>query len=435
MGNSGSSQEHSLFDPAETDKLRSSFDWYFKDVAAPKWSDLERSLPVDLANAIAHLGGTHSASPRPLKTDKTTAAIDGTIRFEDWTFAAHHLLRSHRDSLMCPLKDAFNFDLKQTIAIMFAPGVYMDTSEITHISPRGSTRDPDPMLVDFLVATTTRKSSGIDDLFGDSMPKEDGSWEGLFSSQYCARAWDVLFESIFFKGIRFSTDAKLGRSSQKILNHELSWILKQTLGSEYPQKEWRCAFSSAVDGKSWTQMRSSTLVAKATVIIIRDAGGYIFGGFASSHWKPQPKFFGDSGSFLFTSSPKLRIYRATGVNQNFQYSQHATKTYSNGMGFGGQIDYFGLWLEAGLTNGHSKASPLSTTYGNPRLSRDEEFSIDAAEVWCVRELSEEELEELIAEQKSSVLAKNPEAQALLEMAGRRFYSKELPPEPTEGEKQ
>ena len=47
------------------------------------------------------------------------------------------------------------------------------------------------------------------------------------------------------------------------------------------------------------------------------------------------------------------------------------------------MDYFGLWLSADYGSGHSRARPKCTTFGSPALSRQEEFSIDALELWGV----------------------------------------------------
>lgn len=49
---------------------------------------------------------------------------------------------------------------------------------------------------------------------------------------------------------------------------------------------------------------------------------------------------------------------------------------------GGQFDYFGFWLDHSFGTGHCKGEP-STTYGNPRLSAQESFSINELEVWGV----------------------------------------------------
>ena len=50
---------------------------------------------------------------------------------------------------------------------------------------------------------------------------------------------------------------------------------------------------------------------------------------------------------------------------------------------GGQLNYFGLWIDYTFNKGHSKAEPKCTTYGSPQLSCSPEFVVDSLEVWGV----------------------------------------------------
>lgn len=69
---------------------------------------------------------------------------------------------------------------------------------------------------------------------------------------------------------------------------------------------------------------------------------------------------------------------------------------------GGQLNYFGLWLECEYGQGHSMAKPLSTTYHSPTLSHGSEFSYTDLEVWRVSNIQEDiEEEEAKAEQRVS----------------------------------
>lgn len=52
-------------------------------------------------------------------------------------------------------------------------------------------------------------------------------------------------------------------------------------------------------------------------------------------------------------------------------------------GMGGQLNYFGLWLDENFGSGHSRGQPSCTTYGSPQLSSEEEFKIDRLEAWGV----------------------------------------------------
>lgn len=71
--------------------------------------------------------------------------------------------------------------------------------------------------------------------------------------------------------------------------------------------------------------------------------------------------------------------------------------------------------------GHSKAKPRCTTYNSPQLSAKEDFTLDAVEVWAVGDLPESTGKK----GKKSILDVDPEAQALLEIAGKSRQSEGL----------
>ncbi|CAG8628798.1 14491_t:CDS:2 [Cetraspora pellucida] len=184
-------------------------------------------------------------------------------------------------------------------------------------------------------------------------------------------------------------------------------------------------FSSALDGGSWNAFVDSLMYQGSTYIIIRDKDGYTFGGFAYEDWKQTSKFYGDNKNFLFSARPKLRCYPTTGYNNNFQYLNFGAKTLPNGFAMGGQFDYCGLWIDSDFIHGHSKAASLSSTYGSPRLSKQEDFLIDEVEVWSVRP-TQVDLDEVRNGPKRSVLDSHPGELELLEMAtGRKIYSQEV----------
>lgn len=57
----------------------------------------------------------------------------------------------------------------------------------------------------------------------------------------------------------------------------------------------------------------------ATLVLVRDKGGHVFGGFAAAPWLKHGSFFGSFENFLFSLLPAVAIYRPSGVNQNFQF--------------------------------------------------------------------------------------------------------------------
>ncbi|XP_041650644.1 MTOR-associated protein MEAK7 [Cheilinus undulatus] len=187
---------------------------------------------------------------------------------------------------------------------------------------------------------------------------------------------------------------------------------------------WRLVFSTRLHGESFTRMVAGLMKRGPTLLLLKDTKGHMFGGFASHAWEVKPQFQGDSRCFLFTVFPTLRVYTATGYNQHFMYLNQNQQTMPNGLGMGGQHDYFGLWLDSDFGRGHSRARPKCTTYGSPQLSGEEDFKVDSMEVWAVGKPPEpEEGEEEGG--KRSILDVDPEVQAMMEMTGKTLHSQGL----------
>ncbi|NXM34363.1 TLDC1 protein, partial [Oxyruncus cristatus] len=186
------------------------------------------------------------------------------------------------------------------------------------------------------------------------------------------------------------------------------------------QHKWQLLFSSRLHGESFSQLCGHIVNKGPCIVILKDLDGFLFGGFASHSWEVKPKFQGDNRCFLFSVSPSLAVYTYTGYNDHFMYLNNGQQTMPNGLGMGGQHGYFGLWIDSDYGKGHSKAKPRCTTYNSPQLSAKEDFTLDAMEVWAVGDVPES-----VTKGKKSILDVDPEAQALLEMAGKSRQSEGL----------
>ena len=147
--------------------------------------------------------------------------------------------------------------------------------------------------------------------------------------------------------------------------------------------------------------------------------GNVFGGYGSNPWNIGPKFFGDNTSFLFNLQPKQYSYEALRYNTNYQYLNTKAKTMPNGLGMGGQLEFFGLWLDAEY--GKGKCAPSCSSFAAPRLSKDENFTYHHLEVWGLGDEPEDDDDEDAA----GALNKDPEAMAVMEMMGKTFISKDV----------
>ncbi|XP_006860349.1 PREDICTED: TLD domain-containing protein 1 [Chrysochloris asiatica] len=192
------------------------------------------------------------------------------------------------------------------------------------------------------------------------------------------------------------------------------------------QHRWRLLFSSQLHGHSFSQLCGRITHRGPCVALLQDQDGHVFGGFASCSWEVKPQFQGDNRCFLFSVSPRMAVYTCTGYNQHFMYLNHGQQTIPNGLGMGGQHNYFGLWIDVDFGRGHSRAKPTCTTYNSPQLSAKEDFLFHRLEVWAVGDFQSQP-----ANSDRSILDSDPEAKALLEISGRSLHSQGLREAPEE----
>ena len=147
-----------------------------------------------------------------------------------------------------------------------------------------------------------------------------------------------------------------------------------------------------------------------TVLLIRDRAGYLYGGYGSQPWEKHSSFYGDMKSFLFQLFPAASIFRPTGANANLQWVIYlsvqnsiivydykrnrkftvlrtvqcavnfSSESIPNGVGFGGRVNHFGLFISSSFDQGHTY--PCST-FDNPCLSKSTVIHPDVIECWGV----------------------------------------------------
>lgn len=193
-------------------------------------------------------------------------------------------------------------------------------------------------------------------------------------------------------------------------------FINSNLPNEFRVK-WRFLFSSQIHGESFATFLGRIIDQGPTVLIVEDTNGYIFGGFAAASWTLSSEYVGTDDNFLFTLRPKMRCFSSTGYNDHFQYLNLHQQTMPNGLGMGGQFNYWGLWIDSEY--GLGECSESCTTYKSyTQLSVNKKFQIRNIEVWAVGEKPEEDEEE---RNKPSILM-NTENKAILEFAGRKIHS-------------
>ncbi|GLT90054.1 hypothetical protein SLE2022_080060 [Rubroshorea leprosula] len=158
-------------------------------------------------------------------------------------------------------------------------------------------------------------------------------------------------------------------SSMLLLRKEYAWHIGGAL-SQQELEEWKLLYHSTLNGLSFnTFLGSITNDNGPTFLIIKDNEGYIYGGYASQPWERHGDFYGDMKSFVFQLHPKVSIFRPTGANNNLQWCavSFSSEAIPNGIGFGGRINHFGLFLSASFDQGHTFSC---TTFNSPCLSKN-----------------------------------------------------------------
>eukprot|EP01026_Neomeris_dumetosa_P059765 TRINITY_DN5594_c0_g1_i2.p1 TRINITY_DN5594_c0_g1~~TRINITY_DN5594_c0_g1_i2.p1 ORF type:complete len:423 (-),score=56.25 TRINITY_DN5594_c0_g1_i2:545-1813(-) len=215
-----------------------------------------------------------------------------------------------------------------------------------------------------------------------------------------------------------------------LMSLEWAWILSNLLPPSQRSK-WSLLFSSKRNGASFNAFMGRVALMGPTIILVREKGeqGNLFGGYAGEDWEKNGKFFGSHSAFLFRLTPTFSIYKATGYNTNFQWCGHTFKELPNGFGFGGQIGYFGLFVDGQFDKGMSR--PVAT-FQNECLSSNQEFEVDIVECWQVQQPSIDDYEPAKGRSKS-ILERKLEDQNLLELSGKKLYTRDLKDEPLDDE--
>ncbi|GAV70521.1 TLD domain-containing protein, partial [Cephalotus follicularis] len=201
-------------------------------------------------------------------------------------------------------------------------------------------------------------------------------------------------------------------SKMLLLRREYAWHIGGAL-SQQELEEWRLLYHSAFNGLSFNTFLGCISNGEGPkVLIIKDREGYIYGGYASQPWERHGDFYGNMKSFLFQLYPKASIFKPTGASANIQWASFFLfSSIPNGIGFGGSVNHFGLFISAGFDHGHTYAC---TTFGNPCLSKANQIYPEVIECWVViRNVKQERRDAAIG----TVLDRFKEDRHMLNMVG------------------
>ncbi|KAL2900089.1 TLD domain-containing protein 1 [Bienertia sinuspersici] len=134
-------------------------------------------------------------------------------------------------------------------------------------------------------------------------------------------------------------------------------------------QEWKLLYHSSYNGMSFNTFLGNIANDEGpTLLIIKDTEGYIYGGYASQPWQKHSDFYGDLKCFLFQLHPKVSVFRPTGANNNLQWCavNYSSESIPNGIGFGGRVHHFGLFLTANFDGGKASSVLHSVVLALPR---------------------------------------------------------------------
>jgi len=105
----------------------------------------------------------------------------------------------------------------------------------------------------------------------------------------------------------------------EILDTDLVRSLSENLPSRLVGSDWRLIYSTSSHGFSLSSFyrRCSTSTNGPTLLCIRDIEDNIFGALVSSPIVISESFYGTGETFLFTSTPRFRMFKWSGENPHF----------------------------------------------------------------------------------------------------------------------
>jgi hypothetical protein len=155
-------------------------------------------------------------------------------------------------------------------------------------------------------------------------------------------------------------------------------ILKKIIAAgptQYHLLDWTLLYRMTKHGVSVKKLIdfSSGAALPASIFIVKDSQGAVFGGFASHKWEIKRGFYGGGETFVWKVDPQLGLllYYWTGVNDYFML---CTEEY---IAFGGG-DNFALQVDRDLSKGSSGACQ---TFNSPCLASGRDFAAIEIEIY------------------------------------------------------
>ncbi|KAF8365879.1 eak-7 [Pristionchus pacificus] len=197
-----------------------------------------------------------------------------------------------------------------------------------------------------------------------------------------------------------------------ILSRAAQVVIRAHIPVEF-RHTWQLLFSSNEHGSSFAQLTHQVDGQGPVIVVVRTTKNRVFGCYASHGFHVGPTYLGDTLTFLFSIVPEIRVFEPTGFNNKYCYLNIQQETLPNGLGVGGSGLNWPFFISEEF--GKGMATPHSSSFEKCDLAGETIFEIDTLEIWRVGPPPQKKKER-------SILDKDPQAQALLEIAGKQMHS-------------
>ncbi|KAJ1351618.1 hypothetical protein KIN20_007704 [Parelaphostrongylus tenuis] len=266
--------------------------------------------------------------------------------------------------------------------------------------------------------STTESDALVDYFLGDSPSDEERFSRWLLRHSTASQLISHVFSPLVFeegKSLLPSTS-----HSSSLLPHSATMVINMHLPADR-RSEWTLLFSSVLYGSSFSQIVAKINGEGPCIVVVTSSNGKTFGCFASAGFLMGPRYHGDATSFLFEVQPQIRIFSATGVTNNYAYLNIQQNTMPNGLGIGGSESTWPFFIYEEYGKGITL--PNIRSFEKCHLSGSDTFAISAIEVWRVGEKPRKNsFEDECIRSEKSIIDKDPQTRALLEMTGRTIHS-------------
>jgi hypothetical protein len=169
-----------------------------------------------------------------------------------------------------------------------------------------------------------------------------------------------------------------------ILDAGLAFLLRGTSAELWHSEPWTPLYKDSRDGRSFScLLHSMSGYPGNCMLIIRTLDGAVFGAISKSWNDGGGAFTGGLDCYLFALAPSLIVCKPSGSHSNFMYINYKNRQQARGIGFGGKVDWFRLWLDDDLGAGYVLQNDM--TYQRhallPGSEFRQEFQVSFVELW------------------------------------------------------